>query len=312
MGITRQELFKSLGVVKTGPQLDEWTEKAYLLEEDRSWHEQYLSISFPASKYPVDDGACARQALYKLMNFPEATPITPKGMGVMEAGKAVEEQIVERWAKMGIMLGPEYPMQLRIEEETLWLKGYIDAALNLKPEWPYVLPVEIKSKKNNVIEYMKVGGQSYDQAHYNQLQAYLYYCIKNHYELGWDKLGLQPAVGGIIYYVSREDPRNTFEFYVEADGFAMAEANGKLAAWKEMYLNDRLPARPDDWQWSKGACQWCPFKKFICKPDVKDGIVKLSESNGVAFAEEHFGKYNAENTKRRVIEKWTQRQLELF
>lgn len=306
-------MFRSLGVIKDGPELDKWTKLAFDAEEERRWEEeQYFISSFHASSYPGQEKSCARKSLYKLMNFPEPEPISAKGIGIMGVGKCVEELIVERWSKMGIVLGPTYPQQLRIEEENLWLTGYLDAPLDLRPEWPAVLPVEIKSKKNTVIEYMKVGGQSYDEAHYMQLQAYLFYCIKNHYELGWGELGLEPATGGIIYYVSREDPRNTHEFYVEADGFLMAEANGKLAAWKEHFENDRLPARPKEWKWTEEPCKWCPFKKNVCKPDDKDGIVNLTESHGVEFAQEHTPSYNAEEIQRRVKEKWTQRQQGLF
>jgi len=246
------------------------------------------------------------------MNFPEPEPISPKGIGVMEAGKCVEEQIVERWSKMGIVLGPPYPEQLRIEIEGLWLTGYIDSVLNLNPDWPYVLPVEIKSKKNTVIEYMKVGGQSYDEKHYMQLQAYLFYCIHEHYRLGWDELGLEPAIGGIIYYVSREDPRNTHEFYIEANWDAMALANKRLEYWKEYFQSDLLPPREKEWKWTEEPCKWCPFKKHVCKPDHVAGIVNLSESHGVEFAREHTPSYNVENIKRRVEDKWMHKQLELF
>ena len=313
MGITRDELFRALGVIKDGPELDKWTHRAYKQEEDRRWREEpYFSSSFHASSYPGLEKSCGRQALYKLMNFPEPEPISPKGIGVMEAGKCVEEQIVERWSKMGIVLGPQWPEQMKIEIEGLWLSGYIDAPLNLLPEWAYVLPVEIKSKKNNVIEYMKVGGQSYDEKHYMQLQAYLYYCSHEHYNMGWDKLGLQPAIGGVIYYVSREDPRNTHEFYVEANWDVMVEANAKLGLWKEHYLEDRLPLRPKEWKWTEEPCKWCPFKKNICKPDHVAGIVNLSESHGVEVARQHIPSYNADNIKRRVQERWIQKQLELF
>lgn len=313
MGISRDQLFRSLGVIKDGPELDKWTHLAYKTEEERRWREDpYFTSSFHASSFPANEKSCGRQALYKLMNFPEPEPISPKGIGIMEAGKCVEEQIVERWSKLGILLGPPYPEQLKIEDENRWLSGYIDAPLNLQPDWPYVLPVEIKSKKNTVIEYMKVGGESYDPKHYNQLQAYIDWCIKNHEKMGWDKLGLKPAQGGIIYYVSREDPRNTHEFYVEVDELAIASANVKLETWRQDYTLDNLPPRDKEWKWTEEPCKWCPFKKNICKPDHVAGIVKLSESNGVQFAQDHFPSYNVDNIRKRVQERWIQRQLELF
>lgn len=313
MGISREQLFRSLGVIKDGPKLDEWTHKAYTDEEIRRWKESdYFATSFHASSYPGMEKSCGRKALYKLMNFPEPEPISAKGIGIMEAGKCVEEQIVERWAKMGILLGPRWPEQLRIEIPELWLSGYTDGMLNLLPDWPYVLPVEIKSKKNQVIEYMKVGGQDYDPLHYMQLQAYIYYAMQKHEEMGWDRLGLKPAIGGVIYYVSREDPRNTHEFYIEADYDAMAWANANLANWKQYFMADILPLRPKEWKWTEDPCKWCPFKKNVCKPDHVAGIVNLSESHGVAIAKAHKSGYNVEQIKRRVEDKWMQTQLELF
>lgn len=312
MGITRKQLFKSLGVIKEGPQLDKWTEEAYLQEAERNWREDsHFTSSFYCSRFPGAEKNCRCTPLYQLMNIPEKEPMTPKGVGVTEVGSCVEEQIVERWYKAGILLNPYYPKQLYIEDENTWLTGYIDAVLNLIPEYYYVLPVEIKSKKNNVIEYMKVGGQSYDDKHYYQLQAYILWCMRNHKKMGWDKLGLMPAQGGIIYYVSREDPRNTHEFYVEFDPALTLEAEHRLKLWRKQFLNDELPERPKDWRWTEEPCKWNSYKK-LCKADYKEGIVKLSESNAVKFALEQDPSYNIENVKRRVQERWQQKQLSLF
>jgi len=312
MGISRRELFKSLGQVKEGPQLDLWTEQAYEQEEERKWRENsYFTSSFHCSSYPGAEQNCRCTPLYKLLNIPEQEPISPKGIGIMEAGKCVEEQIVERWAKMGILLGPQPPNQLYIEDENTWLTGKLDAVLNLIPEYYYVLPVEIKSKANKVIEYMKVGGQSYDEKHYYQLQSYILWCMRNHNHMKWNKLGLMPAQGGMIYYVSREDPRNTHEFYVELDEALVREAEETLKYWKQCFLDDVLPERPKEMRWSTGSCQWNPYKK-LCKADYKEGIVKLSESNAVKFALGHNPNYNIEDIKRKVQERWIHKQLELF
>jgi hypothetical protein len=313
MPITRQELFRSLGVVKDGPTLDKWTHDAYKQEEERRWkNNSRLTTSFHASSYPGAEKSCGRKALYKLMNFPDPEPISPRGIGVMGVGKAVEEQIVDKWAKMGILLGPQPPDQLRIEFKDLWLSGYGDAVLNLMPEYNYVLPVEIKTKKNKVIEYMKVGGQSYDEAHYYQLQAYILWCVRNHKEMGWDKLGLKPANGGTIYYVSREDPRNTHEFFVDLDRDVAFNAAVRLQAWRQNFLWDELPKRPKEWKWTEEPCKWCPFKKNVCKPDYVAGIVKLSESIGVEFAKAHTSSYNVEDIQKKVRERWEIQQLKLF
>lgn len=308
----RESFFRSAQIVKDGPSLDGWTEQAYKNVEEKRWkNDNHFSSSFYCSLYPGSEKNCRCRALYKLLNIPELKPMEPKGVGVTEVGKCVEEQIVERWHKMGILLGPEPPKQLYIEDENTWMTGYIDAVLNLMPDWYYVLPVEIKSKKNNAIEYMKIGGQSYDEKHYNQLQAYILWCIRNHNKMGWNKLGLMPAKGGIIYYVSREDPRNTHEFYVEFDEALARDAEDQLKLWKQSFLNDELPERPKEWRWTEEPCKWNPYKK-LCKADYKDKIVKLSESNAVKFAMEHNPSYNLDKIKERIKERWMYQQQSLF
>jgi hypothetical protein len=120
-----------------------------------------------------------------------------------------------------------------------------------------------------------------------------------------------PAKGGIIYYVSREDPRNTHEFYVKNNPELWLNASTQLKKWREAFLNDELPERPKDWRWTFEPCKWNPYKK-LCKADYKEGIVKLSESNAVKFALEQDPSYNIESIKRRVRERWEQKQLNLF
>jgi len=309
----RESYFRAAQIIKDGPSLDNWTERAYTEVEEKRWrsNDEHFCSSFYASFFPGAEKNCRCQALYKLMNIPEEKPMTPGGVGVVHVGKCIEEQIVEHWHKLGITLGAEYPEQVYVTDEETWLTGYVDAVLDLRPDWYYVLPVEIKSKKNNVIEYMKIGGQSYDEKHYYQLQAYILWCIRNHNKRGWNKLGLMPAQGGIIYYVSREDPRNTHEFYVEMDEAIMREAEEQLKLWKENFINDELPPRPKEWRWTEEPCKWNPYKK-LCKQDHKDGVVKLSESNAVKFALEHDPSYNIDKIRKRVTDRWQQKQLKLF
>ncbi len=311
MGIDRKTLFKSLGVIKDGPQLSILTEEAFTSRGIDEWqNDNHLTTSFYCSSYPGAERNCRCTPMYRLLNIPQSKPMDAKGVGVVNVGKAVEEIIVESWHKAGMLLS-SYPDQIYITDEETWLTGYIDAVLNLLPEYSYVLPVEIKSKKNNVIEYMKVGGQTYDQKHYYQLQSYIQWCRNNHEKRGWDKLGLLPAKGGIIYYVSREDPLNSHQFYVDYDWETCQLAEYNLKQWKESFLNDELPIRPKEWRWTEGECKWNPYKP-ICKQDYKDGIVNLSQSNAVKFALEQDPSYNLEEIKRRVKERWMFKQLKLF
>lgn len=310
VGLTRNELFRALHAVEDGPNLNKFTEVAYKKSELARLSEPYFVSSFFASDFPGPEeyGRCL---IYKLLNLPQdQVSITPKGRAIMEIGSAVEHQIVERWNDLGILIVPNYPNQMKIENEDLWLSGYIDAVLDLRPDWDSVMPVEIKSKSNDVIEQMKVGAKSYDQKHYNQLQAYMFYC-NMHHERYWDMTGLKPAKGGIIYYSSRENPRNTCQFYVDFDADLINSALEKLYTWKNYFINDILPVRPKGQRWTLPPCQWCNTKK-ICKADYQEEIVKISESNAVRLAKELDPSYNLDQIKERVYNRWTHKQLELF
>jgi hypothetical protein len=248
------------------------------------------------------------------MDIPGAEPTNPKLRGQGEMGKAAENLIVHRWANAGMMLSVDVPefygqkmKQVGFEVPTLWFTGSVDAILDIRPNWEYVLPVDVKSKDHDIITSMQVGSRSYDERHFAQLQAYLYLCIRFHEEMGWGKLGLKPAIGGIIYYVSRQDPTNTAEFYIEADGGLMADANGVIAATKASFEEDSLPPRDPSWKWSEEPCKWCDFKKFACKPDDKAGITVLSETNGVAFAKTVRDDYDPDKTREKVLERWQQK-----
>ena len=318
---TRNEFFRKLGVIRDGPHLAPLTERAMLQYEQSAWegnlesspHGNPWHTSIHASAYPGGDKACKRKLLYTLMDIPNEQPTKPKLRGQGEVGKAVEYLIVHRWAKAGYMLGVETPAfygakmkQVGFEVPELWLTGSMDAILDIRPDWPAVLPVDVKTKDHDVIYSMQVGSRSYDERHYMQLQAYLYLCIRFHHEMGWDKLGLEPAVGGIIYYASRQDPTNTAEFYVPADAMLMADANAVIAATKQAFIEDELPPRPKDWKWTEDPCKWCDFKKYACKPDDKAKVTKLSESNGIEFAKSVREEYDPIKTREKVLKRWTQ------
>lgn len=315
----RRELFKKFGVVRDGPHLHPLTLQAMKKYEEEAWsgnlesspHGHAWHTSFHASAYQAGEKACRRKLLYTLMDIPGPEPTPPKLRGQGEMGKAAENLIVHRWANAGMTLGVDPPKfygqklkQVGFEVPELWFTGSTDAILDIRPDWDYVLPVDVKSKDHDIITSMQVGSRSYDDRHFMQLQAYLYLVIRFHHEMGWDKLGLQPAIGGIIYYVSRQDPTHTAEFYIEADGMLMADANAVIAAAKLDFQVDRLPPRPKDWKWSEHPCQFCDFKKFACKPDDKAGITVLSETNGAAFARTVRGEYDPFKTREKVLERW--------
>ena len=321
MGISRFKLFRTLGITKGDePQIETWTNKAFNRYEFEVWrdgrdsapHGHPWHTSFHASAFPPRDGkACGRKALYTLMDFPGGEPTPRRLRGQGEVGKAIEYMVVHRWGRLGITIGGSVPLwdgapmkQVGFEHPGLWLTGSSDAVLDIRPDWPAVLPVDVKSKAQDVIEQMRVGARSYDEAHYLQLQAYIFLCIHFHEEMGWSDLGLEPAKGGVIYYLSRNDPSQTHEFFIEADHELMRDASKYLESWKRSFLENSLPERPKSWRWTEDPCKWCQFKKNVCKPDYKAKVVRLSESHGVEFARTLRQEYDPHEIWKAVVDRW--------
>jgi len=151
---------------------------------------------------------------------------------------------------------------------------------------------------------MIAGERSYDEKHYIQVQAYIYLCRKYHVEMGWQDLGLKPAESGYIFYSSREDPRKTKEFYVEADYNLINDGIETLHEWKKNFLSGDLPERPKSWYWTIDPCKWCDFKKHVCKPDYKDKVTKIEDSHAMTFTKELRKNYDPEKIKERVLSRW--------
>jgi len=317
---TREELFKAAGIIRDYPKLDKYTEKSFKqIEEDRrnkSLEEnnngKYRGTSFYSSSFPDKNKPCARLALYKLMNIPEPEPISPFLRGAINIGHAVEYEIVYGWALSGITIGGSVPLsygekiaQLRFEDKNLWLTASLDSVLDLRPEYDCVLPVDIKSKKHDVVEDMKRGRTSYEEKHFYQVQSYIYMCNLFHEEMGWNDIGLKPAKGAFIYYVSRQDPRMTAEFYIPADWDVINNGIEELKTWQKHFIEEKLPERDKSWKWTEEPCKWCSYKKHSCKPDFKDNVAELRESNSVTFTKTLVPNYNFDIVKNGVLERWT-------
>lgn len=318
--LERDDFFRILGAITRGPRLDRKTEAAYETLEKEIWkkdldsspHGHKWHTSFHASSFPGHEKVCGRAAIYNLLDIPPAGPITPRLRAISEMGKAAEYQIVYRWAKAGMLLGGPYDklkdgdpiVQVGFADEDTWLTGSMDAALDLRPDWPAVMPVDVKSKSHEVVQSMKYGKSSYDLKHYMQVQGYIYLANKFHDTTEWPSLGLEPAKGGIIYYVSRENPRFTHEYYIDANWGFIDAAVARMKKWREMYENDELPQRDKEWKWTEEPCKWCTYKRDSCKPDVKTGVTKLSESKAIPFAKRIRPSYNPEEKRLEVNRRW--------
>jgi CRISPR/Cas system-associated exonuclease Cas4 (RecB family) len=195
--------------------------------------------------------------------------------------------------------------QVRFEDDSTWLTGSGDAVLDLRRFGrDSVTPVDVKSKNHDVVQEMQLGRRSYETKHYNQLQAYIYLCNLFHRDMGWEAMGLAPAQGGYIYYASRQNPSLSHAFFVEIDTELIEQGVALLQEWRQSYLNDELPARPKDWKWTEEPCKWCPMKKYVCKPDNKEKITNLRDSNAISFAHSLREKYNYDEIKEETIKRW--------
>lgn len=264
------------------------------------WHTSFHASSFPG----YDPKACGRKAIYTLMDIPNDKPVNRKGRAIMEAGKAVEEQIVWRFARAGILLtpDPDAEHQLHLETPDAWLTGSPDAIIKLPSGGAHV--VEIKSKAHEKILEMISGLRGYDDVHKTQLFAYTATLLSERYKT--TTLG-SIIEGHSILYASRDDPSTTCEYRFDLpDPEFFQTGVERLTEWKLNFQNDILPERPKEWKWTETPCKYCPFKKFACKPDYKDNVVELSKSNGIEFAKEIRTEYDYESTRKEVLERWSE------
>lgn len=309
--MSRAEAYKKLGIDTKTELIKPILDEAYKNEEEQIWNEDlfssphgsHWSTSFHASQFPGDEEtACARKALYGLMNIPSPGPVSRTGRAIMEAGLDIEDRIVKRFERAGVLLSesPESKYQTKFTEENVWLSGSSDAII-LLPRTNKPHAVEIKTKYNSAIEEMIAGERSFDPQHKSQLMTYISLC-RDYGHIFWPEL--DKCDSGTILYVSRDKPSLTYEFHFDYEEDWWKEGKDRLLEWKEYFLNDILPEKPENFMWSKGPCQYCDYKKHACKPDFKEGITKLSESNGIKWAEEHYGEYSFEAQKENVIERW--------
>lgn len=126
---------------------------------------------------------------------------------------------------------------------------------------------------------------------------------------------LDPPTTGEIYYWSRSWPRKTKSFYYELDSEFMRRGFDVLSRVREYFIEDTIPPRPDDFQWSVGPCKNCQHKPF-CRIDFglpeprlrkpRPDLVRtaLSKSAGVDHAREIRTNYDPDAIRRRVFEQW--------
>lgn len=312
MSVNREEFYRALktlddqsvaGLIKQAYEQDAQVKWSNMLTE--SPHGRPWNTSFHASSFPGDDNkSCPRSSLYTLMGFPPVEPFSYNSLTIMDLGKDIEKRIVTRLYMMGILLSapPWEDVQTGFVDEAVWLTGACDAIVEIPGmNRPHVL--EIKTKSDEHIQLLKKGLATYDDPHRSQLLTYVSMANAVSSKLWPD---LDPVVDGTLLYASRSNPTNMIEFAFDIDHSFYESGKEKLSQWREMFSNDVLPERPSDWRWSEVPCKWCKYKKEICKPDMKDKITKLSESNGIKWAKEIYGDYNTDEVMNGVSGSWNE------
>lgn len=289
------------------------TDRAFKIAEERIWREQLddsphgdpWHTSFHASSFPGNsERACGRKAIYTLSDFPSVSPAPRRLRGQGEVGKAVELMLVRAFGLAGILLSNDQTagdsFQTNFVDEDLWLTGACDAII-LPYRWNRPHVVEIKTKAHDVIRQMKEEGRGPDEKHTYQVRTYIGFAHEQAYR--WPEL--QPCQSGSIFYLSRDDPSYTHEFYFSYDPDFMDAGRNQLRDWQEHFLRDKLPSHPfNGKEWSKEPCLYCPFKKNICKRDWESGITKISESNGIREANKVREGYDYESKRTTVLNRW--------
>jgi CRISPR/Cas system-associated exonuclease Cas4 (RecB family) len=313
--LTRAELFTRRQIIR---KLEPITNEAWKDVEEERWrknsdnapHGNPWHVSFHASQFPGDDPlACPRAALYQMMDFSTGEPFSRHSRAVMSAGKAIEVELVRTWHEAGILLSaaPHEEHQTGFQLEKAWLTGSVDAIIK-PPRWNKPLPVEIKTKYQDVIDKMKAGVLGPDEAHVSQIKVQLAFVKLFQKEL-WP--GLDEVTHGYIYYLSRDRPSDTAEFRVDLDWDFFQIGVRQLMRWRAWFEEGFLPSEnpskkhPMGWRWTYPPCKWCNFKK-ICKLDFEQGVTDLNESVGVERTKRIREKYDPAAARQRVLERWNE------
>jgi len=321
------------------------------------WH-----LSFHGSQFPGDNpNACGRQSLYRMMDFTRPV-MKRWLEQVAESGKAIENSLVAKWWYAGYLVSPPSflpgMLQEQYEDEDHWLTCTVDSIVC----WPREiepLVCEVKSKEAAVIRAMQRLIRGPDRKHVWQIKTEIAmaheagpitklrcintgrFAIRVGFEIedgvmvggedvcplhGGDRclqqVTLQAPTRGYLYYVSRDNPEDTFEFMFEYDPNWLRVGRSKLKRWRESFLDDTLPAtnfsdkrfsHPFGWQWTKDQfpCKYCDFGQ-ICRDDhrlavERGSVIALTESAGIEDTREIREAYDPLDTREAVSEFWSRR-----
>jgi hypothetical protein len=235
------------------------------------WH-----LSFHGSQFPGDNpNACGRLALYRMMDFARPM-MPRWLEQVAESGKAIENSLVAKWYYAGYLVSPPSflpeVIQEQYEDEDHWLTCTVDANVC----WPRTtepLVCEVKSKEANVIRAMQRLIRGPDKRHAWQIKTEIALaheagpitklrcfntgrfailvdfaivkgkivggreiCPQHGHDRCLREVTLSAPTRGYLYYVSRDNPEDTFEFMFEYDPNWLRVGRSRLKRWREAFL----------------------------------------------------------------------------
>jgi hypothetical protein len=357
MGLSRGEFLSRIGQLR---EIDPLTTLAYRHAEDLEreqpnkgagatdvWH-----VSFHGSSFPGDNPkACGRKAIYTLMDLPRGR-FSRKSRQLMDAGKDMEIRLVTRWHQAGMLLSapPDSRVQTEFEDRDHWLTSTVDAIIaRYRSSRPIV--AEVKNVGGDVMDLMMRLIRGPDEGHVRQVKCQIglaheygswdvLRCINsgamaitlNHRERpivicpihGGDKCleekTLAPVEHGYLYYVSRDNPEDTREFYFEYDPEFMRKGRETLKVWRRFFEEGLLPQthlegkHPFGWNWTTddSPCKWCDFGpqgSYVCREDhqtaVKRGeLLPMADSLAVEEAREVREDYDLDLVRAAVQARW--------
>ncbi len=352
-GQTRAEFFSRVGALR---EVDPLVVAAYKLLNERdfanptwgaaakhAWH-----VSFHGSEFPGDDPyACGRHALYRMLDTPRE-PFKRRGRQMMDMGKDMEDRLVWAWYNAGFLVSnpPIMPsgkrQQTQFEDPEHWLTSTVDSIL-VKPRSSDPFVGEVKQVGAEMLEKLRNLAVPPHEKYVRQVKCqigmaneYGPITVQRCHNTGLVSLknGLCPIHGhaeclmaeilnpvnrGYLYYVSRDDPEDTFEFMYEHDPAFMRAGRKMLQQWREAFLNDVLPqtnyenkrySHPFGWRWTldQYPCKWCAYGD-ICRDDhdlakERNGPISLRESAAVEVAERFRPDWTYDQAKEAVLSRW--------
>lgn len=309
-------------------------------QEENSPHGSPWHTSFHGSNFPGDnDSVCGRAQVYELMNPAPEKPLQPWLRAWFNLGNDIEHMHVRRLSHKGVLLSNDVTgkddYQTVFQDPEVWLSGSPDAIV--LPRFSRKAHVsEIKSTEFQKVINMQNDRSCTINSHGKYIRQLKTYIAEAHLKpfsptvvvckvsgtiikgdkCNWRHTGecdptlvkVEPPDDGTLIYCAREEPLKTVSYYVKLDLDFLKAGKEKIKVWKEYFENNEIPPHVHEGQsakWSVGSCQYCGWKKSICKPDYTSKTTKLSESALIEHTKSIRQGYDPDKTRKSVLDRWS-------